>query len=129
MKFTTHLAQYKILLILAALDERPKSARELADELHIDRSLVPQYLKHMGARVAAWVRPGTGNLVPYYDMKRCQPAQRPAPLTETQRKRARWKRIKADPVRHARVKALQRANRSNRRGAMTVVIDGITQRV
>lgn len=130
--FASYLAQYRILLILAELDEGPKSSAELAAALHMDKSGVPAYLKHMGARVAAWRRPGTGNLVPLYDMRPGKGVRRPKAQTPTQRKREQWRRIKEDPARHARVKALQRIRQRRVRDGIscpvTIVIDGNVNR-
>lgn len=124
MTFTTDLAQYRILLILAELDEGPpKSARELADAVHMDRTAVAPYLKHIGARLAELRRLG-GNFVPAYDMKPLPPVRRPRKLSETVRKRQYWKQVKADPVRHTRVKALQRIRKKKWPGRVTLFIDG-----
>lgn len=128
MTFNSYLAQYRVLLILAELDEGPKSAAQLADALHMDRSGVTPYLNHMGARIADYDRPATGNLVPLYDMKPLPNVKRPRVQTATERKREQWRRVKADPTRHTRVKALQRIRKRRIRnewaGGITLFIDG-----
>lgn len=125
LTFSSYLAQYRILLLLAAMSEGPpKSARELAEAVDMDKSGVPAYLAHMGARVADWHKPEVGNLVPLYDMQPLPSVKRPKPLTAHQRKAGQWQRIKADPVRHERVKALQRLRRRSYDGGITMVVDG-----
>lgn len=125
MTYESYLAQYRILLLLSEMSEgEPKSARELADAVNMDKSSVPAYLAHMGARVAAWRKPVAGNLVPLYDMQPLPSVKRPKPQSAHQRKAGQWQRIKADPARHERVKALQRLRKRHYAGGVTMVIDG-----
>lgn len=115
MTFVTNVAQYKIMLLLAELDEGKKSLNELAAAIPMTREAVWNYLAHIGVRVAGWHIPGDGNFVPLYDRKPLPDVPRP-PRTEseTERKRRVWREIKRDPERITRVRAVQRAARKRR---------------
>lgn len=126
--FQKPLAQYRILLILAELDTGAKSTVELAEALCIQRSGVPIYLKHMGARVAEWRRT-TGNLVPVYDMRPLPDVPRPSKEEQTRAARRRkWDKLKADSKKYAEYKRKQniRMARIAGRGyaGRVIVIDG-----
>ena len=121
--YHTNRSQYIITVLLAEMSDGPKSARELAATLHIDHSAVSAYLSHIGARIARWRTHERGGLpTPMYDMSSGPNAPRPRVKSAKEKKAELWKRIKADPIRHAREKEKHRRQRRARKGITGVTV-------
>lgn len=110
--FASPKAQAKIARILAALEQQPMTRDELQCLLGIAKPTMRRYIAHLHAEprrifVKRW-RPTTGKPAPVYAVGSRKDAAPPRPATRTERNQLEWQRIKADPDRHARVKAAAR---------------------
>lgn len=127
MTFLSDRAQYRILLLLVAMDGAVKSSDELAAEVGATQSGMSLYLRHIGARVAKWEQRGKGRLTPLYDLLPLPSVRKPHHMTATESRSRYWRSIKADPVWHEQHKFKQRVRDGLRSGRLTggaIVIDG-----
>lgn len=110
--FVTKKAQAKIAQVLEAVASTPMTRDELQCLLGISKPTMRRYITHLCAEprriyVSAWRRT-TGQPAPVYSAgDRCD-KKPPRPMTRTERNKEEWRRIKADPERHDRVRAYQR---------------------
>ena len=110
--FATPKAQAKIARIPAALTEQPMTRDELQCLLGIAKPTIRRYIEHLRAKprqihIARWRRT-TGQLAAVYAAGERRDARQPRVLTSRERNQEQWRRIKADPDRHDRIKATAR---------------------
>lgn len=110
--FTTPKAAAKIERILAALKQQPMTRDELQCLLGISKPTMRRYIAHLRAEprrifVKRWLRT-MGLPAPVYALGSRKDAPLPRTPTRTERNQEEWRRIKADPDRHDRVKAAAR---------------------
>lgn len=112
--FTTPKAQAKITRILTALEQQPMTRDELQCLLGIAKPTMRRYIAHLTSaprliHIRRWKRT-TGMPAPVYAIGSRKDAAPPRIATRTERNQLEWQRIKADPDRHARVKAAARVH-------------------
>jgi len=108
--YASNRAQYKILLLLDALQYEPLSVAELADELPMCRASIKMYLAHVGAHVAQYLRTPY-NYVPRYSMSGKR-AYKPKAMSNAERKRLEWQKIRNDPALHEARKEYRRKTKT-----------------
>lgn len=111
MRYRTNLAQYRILLLLAAMDTGPKSCIELAELCGMHKSGIPAYLTHMCARIADYGPYQRGRRTPLYDMSPGRDRPEPRGLSVAEHARLFRKRLLDDPGAHMAYNAKRRARR------------------
>ena len=110
--FATQKAAAKIERILSALENQPMTRDELQCLLGVAKPTMRRYIEHLRAEprrihIKRWLRT-PGQFAPVYALGTRKDAPLPRTMTRTERNQEEWRRIKADPDRHDRVKAAQR---------------------
>jgi len=121
--FSSPKAQAKIARILAALEQQPMTRDELQCLLGIAKPTMRRYIAHLTTaprliHIRRWKRT-TGKPAPVYAVGSRKDAAPPRVATRTERNQLEWQRIKADPDRHARVKATARVYARIKRACAT----------
>lgn len=112
--FDSPKAKAKTARILVELEKLPMTRDELQCLLGVSKACVQRYIVHLRSQprqlyIARW-KQGHGRSAPVYAVGTRRDAPKPAAMTRTERNAKEWKRIKADPDRHARVKAAARVH-------------------
>lgn len=115
MTFTRKPALQKVELILKTL-RIGKTRIELESFINLDKRTLISYLAHLHAtgqiHIAAWTRDGEHFYPrPIYKAGAGVDAPKPGPLTETEKQKRAWARLKADPERYISHLYKQRKNR------------------
>lgn len=110
MTFSRQRSLAKIEQVLQAC-KHGRTRQELEIILGLTRRTTLSYLLHLHEdgqlHIASWKREGLGQFypVPVYKTGAGSDAPKPAPLTETEKQKRAWQRLKADPERYAKHRA------------------------
>lgn len=112
--FTSPKAQAKIDRILVELEKLRMTRDELQCLLGISKPTARRYIERLRAEqqvyIASWRCGTSGRFAPVYALGNRKDAPEPAGMTRVERNKQEWRRIKANPERHRRVKAVARVN-------------------
>ena len=110
MTFTRKASRAKVDLVLQAC-KLGRTRQELEIILGLSKRTVLSYVLHLQdtkqLHIASWKREGIGQFYPVavYKTGPGLDAPKPGPLTETEKQKRAWAKLKADPVRYAKHRA------------------------
>ena len=109
MVFTTTKAKAKVQLVLQSC-KQGRTRQELEIILSLSKRTTVSYLRHLHSigqlHITTWKRDGIGQFYPQpvYKTGPGVDAPKPPPLTEHERQVRAWAKLKADPVRYAKMR-------------------------
>ena len=112
MTFTRQASLAKIALLLQAC-KHGRTRQELEIITGLTRRTTLSYLIHLlntrQLHITSWTREGIGQFYPspIYKTGAGVDAPKPGPLTETEKQKRAWAKLKADPVRYAKHRAVK----------------------
>lgn len=110
MTFTRKASRAKVDQVLQAC-KLGRTRQELEIILGLSRRTTLSYLLHLHdsgqLHISGWTREGIGQFypVPIYKTGAGVDVQKPPPLSETEKQKRAWAKLKADPVRYAKHRA------------------------